>query len=142
MNKAKKVKPVSIRSIRKTIETSLISPDQHDKLLHDIYRHIEEKEFSRVQKYIDSGFDINTKDSNGNSLLHVCIELDEITIRKLISFGIETNQKNKKGWTPLFLFRKYRDVTRKNKLLHDFLVNQGLVAMPNRFCDEWNINGG
>ena len=60
-----------------------------------------------IGNFVKAGGDINGLDRGGNSLLHYASDYRDLEIMKvLVSMGIDVNQKNKKGDTPLTLFCK------------------------------------
>ena len=60
-----------------------------------------------IGNFVKAGGDINGLDRGGNSLLHYASDYRDLEIMKvLVSMGININQKNKKGDTPLTLFCK------------------------------------
>ena len=62
-----------------------------------------------VKDYIIGGIDINQKDSQGNSLLHVaCQNGNKRMCKTLLRKGCMINQKNLSGYTPLFFCIKYK----------------------------------
>lgn len=56
-----------------------------------------------IDRCIRKGFDINTADKNGNTLLHLAADGREAAVKYLLSRGANTNLRNKHGRTPLFL---------------------------------------
>ena len=57
----------------------------------------------RVQEFLDRGVDVNEKNPNGETPLHVAAHDNENpqVLRVLIKAGADVNAKNRNGWTPL-----------------------------------------
>ena len=133
------MKKLDIESIKKTVVNSLENNQNvnEDEVMHIAYEAVLNKDWAKFKICLSNGFDINTKDTQGNTLLHEFIESDYETIRELVQSGIDINAQNNKGWTPLFTLRKYLEPSNKNIETHSWLVQQGAIAIPNRFEDKW-----
>ena len=79
-----------------------------------------------VEFFINRGADVNVKNREGNTPLHLVVYRGELDIAEfLVSNGADVNAKNNDGWTPLhrvknlstakFLVSKGADVNAKNK---------------------------
>lgn len=57
---------------------------------------------TNLKKLIENGVDVSTQGNNGNTLLHLAINLDNIKLLKLfIKYGVRLNLANEQGDTPL-----------------------------------------
>lgn len=74
-----------------------------DKLIKQINTAIRESDIGFIQKLIATGFDVNQKLENGETLLWIAAEFgNEAVTRFLIEHGADVNVKNELGMTPLF----------------------------------------
>ena len=66
----------------------------------------DDKDFENTEKVvkllIDAGADVNAKNNDGKTPLHI-IKKSETIAQMLIDAGADVNAKNKKGYTPLHL---------------------------------------
>jgi len=59
---------------------------------------------NEIQRIVKSGFDINTKDKDGNNALFYAVEANNSeVIKSLVKHGININEKNNNGNTPLMI---------------------------------------
>lgn len=85
------------------------------------------------------GFNLDTRSLSGDSLLHQLIK-DESNIEQVklaIDLGFDINAENGRGWTALFLVRKYLEPNKMNKEIHSFMQSKGAVAKPDRLFEQW-----
>ncbi|KAF9878483.1 hypothetical protein CkaCkLH20_03975 [Colletotrichum karsti] len=72
-----------------------------------------------------------TKSVHGKKLLHTAVQHDQPEIvRLLLDQGVDVDSANRRGWTPLFLATRQRQVS---PLILGFLLDHG--ADPHRICD-------
>ena len=81
----------------------------------------EEGELETLVTLLDAGADINCKDEDGNSALHLAAEEDHDEIVKtLVDRGLDVNTRGENGWTPLM-----HAATEGNESLVNFLIEAG-----------------
>lgn len=65
-------------------------------------------DYSTIIELIDRGIDLSYQDSDGNTSLHIAVEMEhKDLIECLINFGIDTTIKNKSGLTPIDMTNNY-----------------------------------
>ena len=56
----------------------------------------------RINFYIDKGVDLESKDENGKTILHLAVAVGDIdTVMKIIRMGADVNERDNEGKTPL-----------------------------------------
>uniref|UniRef100_A0AC35TXH5 FYVE-type domain-containing protein n=1 Tax=Rhabditophanes sp. KR3021 TaxID=114890 RepID=A0AC35TXH5_9BILA len=99
----------------------------------------ERKDMLRSKLLVDKGANVNFKDKNGESLLHLAvIKMDLIVMKFLIDNGADINSKNSDSLTPLHLL-----ISRKDQF--DFKVVSGALNLlvtetANLFIQD-DVNG-
>jgi hypothetical protein len=134
-------KKVSIISKKKpeTPKSSMEERTQKQKrMFEEIINQNDKINIQSLKKYIGKGGDLNFKDSEGNTILHiVCILLEKSDfnyynsiIRFLVEHGANVNEVNGNGNTPIHLLNMTND---KNytKLLDYFIENNANIDIKN-----------
>jgi ankyrin repeat protein len=113
--------------IQKTLD--MASYDFQEKPKHEtknkylLHRAIEQGKFGFVKPLLDDGADINEKNINGDTPLHVAVKRPDVTEEKLdalINYGADLNAKDAEGNTALHLL-----AVRLNTKLFKHLIDKG-----------------
>ena len=70
--------------------------------LSEIYRYIKNNDVENFKRMIQGGFDLTTKNRDGRTILFSISSLGRLEmLRFLLSLGVNVNEKDRKGYTPL-----------------------------------------
>ena len=106
----------------KTSAESDAEPEDEIELLFSKLRH---NRIAYVKEALREGFDIQSTDCRGNTMLHICAQNDNKKIAStLLKLGCNVNKENKKGLTALDFAHMYRFQTLA-ELLSDFGADFG-----------------
>lgn len=101
--------------------SSLTNPSYYTDI-EQFFSKVRHNRIDEVRRLLDTGTSVRVKDSNGNSLLHICAQNN---LRKMASIilehGADINAENKKGYTAL----DYCDNYQFDKLGDWFVKNGG-----------------
>ncbi len=127
---------------KRLIEISAKKEDKRNKLLStldisDLADFILEEGISHLDLALEKGFDLNSTDSAGQTLLHMIITVDAELAKTLIIKGIDCNILDDRKWSALHMFRRHNEPTPENKAFHRWFVAQGAIAKPSLYADEW-----
>lgn len=112
---------------------------QVDSIMIELFDNMINIKFDESQKIINDGFDTNERDKSGNTILHKLID-DEESIESVmlaVELGFDVNALNAKGYSALYLIRKYMKPDRYNKMIHDYLIDNGAVSKPDMLDNQW-----
>ncbi len=86
-----------------------------------IHAAVQSGDLGQVKEFLEQGIDINSKNSDGDTALHIAVDRDYNDVAKLlIDKGADVNAKDKRNETPL-----YNAIYNSNKDLVSLLVNKG-----------------
>jgi len=107
--------------------------------MHGLYDAVISLDGEKVKQIIGNGFDLNTRDLQGNTLLHSVIlnEQSPEVIKFVVELGVDLNSLNTRKWSPLFVLRKYLIPNNSNKVLHQWLMEKGAVSHPDSLGGKW-----
>ncbi|QLG46286.1 ankyrin repeat domain-containing protein [Costertonia aggregata] len=91
--------------------------------LLNTYKNAEPESFEQKLKLLtDKGLSLNETQENGNTLLHLAVKENNLSLlKRLEAFDIDINQKNKDGITPLHMAA----MTSNNDIILKYLISQG-----------------
>ena len=127
-----------IKKSKETFDESIDADVEHTAM-HELYDAVENLDKEASLNIIKSGFDVDSRDESGDTLLHCMIsaECSLSVVQLLVDIGFEINAKNKRNWTALFLVRKYLVPNNANKAIHQYLISKGAISKPDRLGDKW-----
>ena len=99
-----------------------------------IHTHVRDGDLAGVQAYLDSGVDINARDENGSTPLHIAsLNGQEQVVELLINRGAEVNATSEiGGWTPLHM------AASKNHIqVVSFLIKKGADEDAKAIIGGW-----
>ena len=108
--------------------------------MHKLYDAVSSLDKPAATAIIEDGFDLDTRDLSGNTLLHSVIvnEQPREVIELVVELGFDINSLNKRNWSPLFVMRKYLVVNEPNKALHKWLMGKGALSVPDKNGEKWS----
>ena len=112
---------------------------QVDSIMIELFDNMINIKFDESKKIINDGFDTNERDKSGNTILHKLID-DEESIESVmlaVELWFDVNALNAKGYSALYLIRKYMKPDRYNKMIHDYLIDNGAVSKPDMLDNQW-----
>ena len=116
-----------------------------------LWQCVNNKDMRQMKSLINQGHDSNTKDAQGNPLLHSCIQNNLVhSVFDLCSCSsTDINIKDEQGKTALFCSLAWPlvCVNGKETCLYDYLVNEGAEVLPDNLgrtvLHEWaKLSGG
>jgi pectate lyase len=93
----------------------------HGAKIPNLYSAVQLGDLGRVKAFLEQGLDINAKDKDGRTALHIAVSNKGIEVAKLlIEKGANVDTKNNKGYTPL-----YSAIWNNDPNMVDLLVRNG-----------------
>ncbi len=107
--------------------------------MHSLYDAVISLDREKVKLIIDEGFNLDTRDLQGNTLLHSVIinEQSHEVVKFVVELGFDINALNNRKWSPLFVLRKYLVPNNSNKLLHQWFTEKGAISKPDSLGEVW-----
>jgi hypothetical protein len=94
------------------------SGDNDEEQIEILFSKLRHNRAAYVKDALRAGFDVNTVDTKGNSLLHICAQNDNKKMAAMmIKLGCRVNIANKKGLTALDYARTYKFLQLEQLLL-------------------------
>lgn len=96
-------------------------------LINQLFNAVENNKIDKVSELIESGADINAKDDNCNTPLHIAAwKGNKDIVKLLVNNGADLNARDKLGWMPIFWA-----IQEDNKDVAKLLLVPGAIGIVN-----------